>query len=140
MIATCSWAWRMSPPGMRLRIDSGQIVRWPAVRPVADMKGALAWRFRRLISRRLVGTRADQSHPHQVREACGLHLRHHVGAVDFDGSRTDVVIEGDRLVGMARHEAPQHLAPPRPPLSGGGGAGSLSAMPARSASRLALAP
>ena len=37
------------------------------------------------------------------------HLGHQIGAVDFDGARADAEIEGDGLVGVAGHQAFQHL-------------------------------
>ena len=52
----------------------------------------------------------DQRHAHEVGQACSLHLGHQVGPVDLDRARADAEIEGDDLVGVARHQPLQHLA------------------------------
>jgi len=53
---------------------------------------------------------ADQSHAHQLRQAGGSHLRHHVRAVYLDGSRADRKVESDDLVGLAGGQPFQDLA------------------------------
>ena len=62
-------------------------------------------RPRHALSAARVGSGAEhprnQGHADEVRQACGLHLGHEVGAVDLDRPRADAEIEGDALVRVA---------------------------------------
>jgi hypothetical protein len=51
-----------------------------------------------------------ERHANQVRQAPRLHLFHDPGAVDLDGSGADIELRRDPLVGIADHEAIEHLA------------------------------
>lgn len=46
----------------------------------------------------------------RFRQALDLQFRHDMGTMDFDGSRTDAQVEGDRLVGMTANQSVQNVA------------------------------
>ena len=51
----------------------------------------------------------DQRHADEVGQASRLHFVHQIRPVNLDGPRADAEIEGDLLVGAARHQAAEHV-------------------------------
>ena len=49
-------------------------------------------------------------HANQIRQARSAHLRHEIGAIDFDGARADAKVIGDCLVRLPGHEPVEHLS------------------------------
>jgi hypothetical protein len=47
--------------------------------------------------------------PDQLAHRCGLHLSHHITAVELDGNLADAELEGDRLVESPTRDLAEYL-------------------------------